>query len=140
MSGTVDPTYPVAGRLNVIVWGCGSGGGGGAGSTDIESWTSGAGSHVASPGWEAVTVHVPWAMRSRTPPVTAQVDGVFDAKLTGRPDVEVAARSIDDPTTSEAGRSKLIVCGVNAAAGPASSWAVATLAIRATATEWRRRL
>src|SRR5712671_5473533 len=93
LSAIVAPTYPAVGRVNVIV--CDFRGG----FTDIESWTSGAGSQVASPGWDAVTVHVPSAKRVSSMPARLQVDGVFEAKEMGRPEVAAATSSMAEPAT-----------------------------------------
>ena len=113
----------------MIVCGCGSnGGGGGAALTVIESCTSSAAAHVASPAWDAVTEQVPSSSRVRIGPSTLQVEGVSAWNVTVRPEVALAAISISEPTMSDTGRSNAMVCGVAPAAtiSGAGSWRAPT--------------
>src|SRR5215475_10495433 len=54
--------------------------------------TCGAGLSLLSPGWSAVRVHVPTDRIVTVDPLTVQMLGLSEAKMTGKPDVEVAVR------------------------------------------------
>jgi len=73
--------------------------------------TAGAAAYPVPPGWVAVMAQVPMANRFTVFPETAQMDGVVEARLTGRPDEAVALTAMDvTPETWLGTAAKVMVC------------------------------
>jgi len=77
--------------------------------------TTVAAAKLALPAWVAVRVQVPADISVSAVPVTVQTDGVVDASVTGKPEVEVAASwSGAVPIVWLPGFANVMVCAVSA--------------------------
>ena len=70
---------------------------------------------LALPAWLAVTEHAPAPSSVRLVPLTVQTPGVVDARVTVRPEDDVATSAIGaEPKVWFPGEAKVMVCGVGA--------------------------
>jgi len=90
---------------------------GGAAETVKDRETVVAGAKVLFPAWLASMMQVPATTRVNVLPLTVQMLGVVDAKLTGRPELAVAVSTGGAvPRVWLPGELKVMVCAVGGAA------------------------